>query len=64
MALAAEAEIAMCRRWDQVFASIARDGTAEASLVQLSGFLHDYPKDPIALFHARRLRSSAEGAAA
>ncbi|MBR1174001.1 adenylate/guanylate cyclase domain-containing protein [Bradyrhizobium sp. KB893862 SZCCT0404] len=64
MALAAEAEIAMCRRWDQVFASITQDGAAEAALVQLSGFLHDYPKDPIALFHARRLRSSAEGAAA
>ncbi|WP_063683693.1 adenylate/guanylate cyclase domain-containing protein [Bradyrhizobium stylosanthis] len=63
-AMANEAEIAMCRRWDQVFASIARDGTAEAALVQLSGFLHDYPSDPIALFHARRLRSSAEGAAA
>jgi len=64
MALASEAEMTMCRRWDQVFASIARDGAAEAALVQLSGFLHDYPKDPIALFHARRLRSSAEGAAA
>ena len=64
LALANEAEIAMCRRWDQVFAAIARDGAAEAVLVQLSGFLHDYPKDPIALFHARRLRPSAEGAAA
>ena len=64
LALADEAEITMCRRWDQVFAAIAQDGAAEAVLVQLSGFLHDYPKDPIAQFHARRLRPSAEGAAA
>jgi adenylate cyclase len=61
-----EADVAMCRRWDEVFASIVRDGPVETTLVRLSGFLLDYPKDSIALFHAQRFRSSAQdtGAAA
>jgi adenylate cyclase len=61
-----EADIAMCRRWDEVFASIVQDGAAETSLVRLSGFLLDYPRDGIALFHAQRFRASAQntGAAA
>ncbi|RXT53973.1 adenylate/guanylate cyclase domain-containing protein [Bradyrhizobium betae] len=59
-----EADVAMCRRWDEVFASIVRDGPAETTLVRLSGFLLDHPKDEIALFHAQRFRSSAHDAGA
>lgn len=59
-------EIIMCKRWDEVFAAIAQDGAADNTLVRLSGFLHDYPKDGIAEFHARRFRAAARntGAAA
>lgn len=66
LALANEAEIIMCQRWDEVFAAIAQDGVADTTLVRLSGFLHDYPKDGIAEFHARRFRVAARntGAAA
>lgn len=58
LARANEAEIAMCRRWDEVFASIAQEGATETTLVRLSGFLHDYPKDGIAQFHAERSRNA------
>jgi adenylate cyclase len=56
----------MCRRWDEVFASIAQDGAAETTLVRLAGFLLDYPRDSIAAFHAQRFRAAAQntGAAA
>ncbi|MBB4367796.1 adenylate cyclase [Bradyrhizobium sp. cir1] len=64
LALADDAEIAMCRRWDEVLASIVQDGPVEATQVRLSGFLHDYPRDTIALFHTQRLRPTAQGAAA
>jgi adenylate cyclase len=66
LAHADQADVAMCRRWDEVFVSIVQDGAAETSLVRLSGFLLDYPRDGIALFHAQRFRSSAQntGAAA
>lgn len=66
LALANEAEIIMCQRWDEVLAAIAQDGVADTTLVRLSGFLHDYPKDGIAEFHARRFRVAARntGAAA
>jgi adenylate cyclase len=40
------------------------NGAAETTLVRLSGFLLDYPKDSIALFHAERFRSAAQGAVA
>jgi adenylate cyclase len=65
-ASANEADIAMCRRWDDVFASMAQDGATETALVRLSGFLLDYPRDSIAAFHAQRFRAAAEntGAAA
>ena len=53
------AEIAMCRRWDEVFASIALEGASETTLVRLSGFLLDYPKDSIAQHHAERFRTAA-----
>ncbi|MBR0789606.1 adenylate/guanylate cyclase domain-containing protein [Bradyrhizobium manausense] len=53
-----EAEMTMCRRWDEVFASIAQDGATDTTLVRLSGFLLDYPKDGIAEFHARRFRAA------
>ncbi|MFK4499012.1 adenylate cyclase [Bradyrhizobium japonicum] len=64
LAHADEAEVAMCRRWDEVFAAIVQDGAAETTRVRLSGFLHDYPKDSVALFHAQRFRSAARNAGA
>ncbi|MDI3560102.1 adenylate/guanylate cyclase domain-containing protein [Bradyrhizobium sp. Arg816] len=64
LALADEADIAMCRRWDEVFAAIVQDGAVETTLVRLSVFLHDYPKDGIALFHSQRFRSAARNAGA
>ncbi|MGD4086961.1 hypothetical protein QT607_22750, partial [Xanthomonas citri pv. citri] len=64
LAHAHEADIAMCRRWDEMFASIVRDGASETTLVRLSGFLHDYPGDSIAQFHAQRFRTAAQNAGA
>ncbi|WP_298872344.1 adenylate/guanylate cyclase domain-containing protein [uncultured Bradyrhizobium sp.] len=64
LALAGEAEIIMCQRWDEVFAAIAQDGSADTTLVRLSGFLHDHPRDSIAQFHATRFRNAARGAGA
>ncbi|WP_445215221.1 cache domain-containing protein [Bradyrhizobium sp. Pa8] len=64
LAHAGEADVAMCRRWDEVFAAIVQDGAAETTLVRLSAFLHDYPKDGIALFHAQRFRSAPRNAGA
>ncbi|MET4170916.1 adenylate/guanylate cyclase domain-containing protein [Bradyrhizobium sp. 215_C5_N1_1] len=64
LAHADEAEVAMCRRWDEVFAAIAQDGAAETTRVRLSAFLHDYPEDSVALFHAQRFRSAARNAGA
>lgn len=58
LAEASEADIAMCRRWDEVFASIAREGAAETTLAQLSGFMLDYPRDGIAQHHVQQLRAS------
>ncbi|KJC48469.1 adenylate cyclase [Bradyrhizobium sp. LTSP849] len=54
-----EADIAMCRSWDEVFASIAQEGATETAMVRLSGFLLDYPKDRIAQYHAERFRTAA-----
>ena len=64
LAHADESEVAMCRRWDEIFAAIAQDGATETTLVRLSAFLHDYPNDGIALFHAQRFRSAARNAGA
>ncbi|WP_431203053.1 adenylate/guanylate cyclase domain-containing protein [Bradyrhizobium betae] len=64
LAHAHEADIAMCRRWDEIFASIVRDGASETTLVRLSGFLHDYPGDSIAQFHAQRFRTASQNAGA
>jgi len=64
LALADEVEITKCQRWDEVFAAIARDGAAETTLVRLSGFLLDYPKDGIAQFHAQRFRAASPNAGA
>jgi adenylate cyclase len=60
LAQADEADIAMCRRWDEVLASIAQEGAIETTQVRLSGFLLDYPKDGIALYHAQRFRVAAQ----
>ena len=54
-----EADIAMCRRWDEVFVSITQEGATEMAMVRLSGFLLDYPKDRIAQYHAERFRTAA-----
>ncbi|MCK1391117.1 adenylate/guanylate cyclase domain-containing protein [Bradyrhizobium sp. 1] len=59
LAHADEAEITMCRRWDEVFVSIVQEGASETSLVRLSGFLLDYPRDGIAQYHAGRFRNAA-----
>jgi adenylate cyclase len=66
LAGASEADISLCRRWDEIFAAIVQDGGVETTLVRLSGFLLDYPKDAIAQFHAQRFRTAAQnkGAAA
>ena len=64
LARAGEADIAMCRRWDDIFALIAQEGASETTLVRLSGFLHDHPSDGIALFHAQRFRNAAQNAGA
>jgi adenylate cyclase len=48
-------EIAMCRRWEDVFRSIEQKAIESASF-QLSAFLIDFPEDTIALHHARRLQ--------
>ncbi|GLR88512.1 cache domain-containing protein [Bradyrhizobium iriomotense] len=53
-----DAEIAMCRRWDEVRAAIALEAD-ETAVVRLSGFLHDYPKDSVAQYHAQRFRKAA-----
>jgi adenylate cyclase len=60
LAQADEAEITMCRRWDEVFVSIVQEGASETSLVRLSGFLLDYPRDGIAQYHAGRFRRAAQ----
>ncbi|MDN3273579.1 adenylate/guanylate cyclase domain-containing protein [Frankia sp. RB7] len=64
LAQAGEAEIIMCQRWDEVFAAIAQDGGADTTLVRLSGFLHDYPKDGVAQIHAQRFRGAGPNAGA
>jgi adenylate cyclase len=60
LAQADEADVVKCRRWDEVFVSIAQDGATETTLVRLSGFLLDYPKDSIAQYHAERFRTAAQ----
>jgi len=60
LAEASEADIAMCRRWDEVFAAIAREGAAETTLAQLSSFMLDYPRDGIAQHHAQQLRTPGQ----
>ncbi len=61
LAQVSEAEIARCRRWDEVYAAIGPE-VSEAALVGLSGFLIDYPKDSVALHYAERFRAAAQGA--
>jgi len=55
----ADAERTMCRRWDEVYAAIAKEG-ADMSLARLSGFLLDYPKDTVARYHAQRIRAAQQ----
>ncbi|KRQ03034.1 hypothetical protein [Bradyrhizobium manausense] len=50
-------------RWDEVFAGIAQDGAAEATLVRFSGFLHDYPGDSVARFTRRGFATLPRGRA-
>jgi adenylate cyclase len=58
-AAASAAELAFCRDWDEVFASVERD-EGEATLLKLSRFLIDYPDDGVARYHAQRFRSMAD----
>jgi adenylate cyclase len=60
---ASPAELAMCRRWDDVYAAIAA-GQKATALTRLTGFMIDYPEDGVALYHAQRLRAAAEAAGA
>jgi adenylate cyclase len=62
-AAATAEEVEMCRRWEDIYAVIARS-EREAALVGLSGFLIDYPDDPLALHHAHRLQDDAAPRAA
>ncbi|OKO74559.1 adenylate/guanylate cyclase domain-containing protein [Bradyrhizobium sp. AS23.2] len=59
LTLTNEADIAMCKRWDEIFTSIVQDGAAETTLARLSGFLLDFPKDSVAQFHAEQFRTAA-----
>jgi len=59
---ASEAEFTMCRRWDEVFSSIAQ-GPRETAVVRLSGYLADYPDDGVARYHARQFLENAGQAA-
>jgi adenylate cyclase len=56
---AGQTELAMCQRWDAVYAEIEQ-AEHDAAPVGLSDFLRDYPDDKIALYHAQRFRNAAE----
>src|SRR5258708_33081517 len=49
-------ELALCQRWEAVYASIQRE-KAGVALVRISDFLGEYPGDGVALYHAERLRA-------
>jgi adenylate cyclase len=56
-------EVELCRRWEEVYRSIASDHTELASS-NLSRFLLDYPDDPVAVCHAQRLKDKLSQQAA
>ncbi|MCP3472189.1 adenylate/guanylate cyclase domain-containing protein [Bradyrhizobium sp. CCGUVB1N3] len=58
---ASQLELAMCRRWEEVYSLIERE-QKQAAFVRLSGFLVDYPEDGVARYHGQQLRSAGRAA--
>ena len=50
-------ELALCRRWDEVYCSIERDDSATA-LAAISAFLSEYPGDSVARYYAERVQAA------
>jgi adenylate cyclase len=51
------AELAFCRRWDEVYASLEHDDPASA-LAAISAFLSEYPGDSVARYYAEHIRGA------
>jgi adenylate cyclase len=51
------AELALCRRWDEVYCSIEREDPARA-LAAVSAFLSEYPGDSVARYYAERVQAT------
>jgi adenylate cyclase len=51
------AELAFCRRWDEVYASIEHDDPASA-LAAISAFLGEYPGDSVARYYAEHIQGA------
>jgi adenylate cyclase len=49
------AELAFCRRWEEVYASIEHDDPASA-LAAISAFLSEYPADSVARYYAEHVQ--------
>jgi adenylate cyclase len=49
------AELAFCRRWDEVYASIEHDDPAKAAAA-ISAFLSEYPGDGVARYYAEHVQ--------
>ncbi|MGH6738956.1 MAG: cache domain-containing protein [Bradyrhizobium sp.] len=58
---ASPAELAMCRRWDDIYAAIERK-EGQTALIRLTGFLIDYPEDGVAHYHAQQHLAAARAA--
>jgi adenylate cyclase len=54
-------ELALCRRWDEVYCSIERDDSATA-LAAISAFLSEYPGDSVARYYAERVQAAVPSA--
>ena len=51
------AELAFCRRWDEVYCSIEHDDPAKA-LAAISAFLSEYPGDSVARYYAEHIQGA------
>src|SRR5262249_47570617 len=51
------AELAFCRRWDEIYRFIEHEDPAMA-FADISSFLNEHPDDGVARYHAERLRVS------
>ena len=58
---ASPAELAMCRRWEEIHAAIERK-EGPAALIRLTGFMIDYPEDGVAHYHAQQHLAAARAA--